>query len=220
MYVRDSPLQTGNFSTSISTIKTAFAKNDTNNVNPAFSQFLENRQSISSRLSADNPSSVGVPHELESGFAKGYGSTSAYVIIPAFIAAYTGKSTDEVKLNPFKNLPNLNWKVTYNGLTKLPKFKKHFKTFTLSHGYKSSLNIASYQTNLLFTDVDGDGFTQNVDINQNYITKYNFNVVNLSEQFSPLINIDATWQNSYPDPIPLGEGSGVQENSLKPSLVI
>lgn len=196
MYVRDSPLQTGNFSTSISTIKTAFAKNDTNNVNPAFLQFLENRQSISTRLSADNPSSVGVPHELESGFAKGYGSTSADVIIPAFIAAYTGKSTDEVKLNPFKNLPNLNWKVTYNGLTKLPKFKKHFKTFTLSHGYKSSLNIASYQTNLLFTDVDGDGFTQNVDINQNYITKYNFNVVNLSEQFSPLINIDATWQNS------------------------
>ena len=59
------------------------------------------------------------------------------VLVPAFLAAYTGKSPDKVELTPFPSLKAMlpNWRVTYDGLIKIPFFKKHLKSITLSHGW-------------------------------------------------------------------------------------
>jgi cell surface protein SprA len=80
----------------------------------------------------------------------GYGSTSQDVIIPAFLAAYTGRNASTVKLDPFKLIPLPNWDITYDGLTKLDLFKKLFRTFTVKHSYRSTFSIGGYQTNLLY----------------------------------------------------------------------
>ena len=34
------------------------------------------------------------------------------------------------------------------------------------------------------------------ELKRNYIPRYDMNMITISEQFSPLINIDMTWQNS------------------------
>ena len=39
-----------------------------------------------------------------------------------------------------------NWKVTYDGLAKLPGMKDIFSSFRLSHGYRSTLTVNSFQT--------------------------------------------------------------------------
>lgn len=55
-----------------------------------------------------------------------------------------------MELNPFKRIPLPNWDITYDGLTKPQLFKKYFRTFTLNHSYKSTFNIGTFQTNLLY----------------------------------------------------------------------
>ena len=55
--------------------------------------------------------------------------------------------------------------------------------------------IGSYSTNLSYVD-DGNGLTSLRDLQENFLQKYEINSVSISEQFSPLINIDMNWKNS------------------------
>lgn len=187
-YVSDSPQQRGNFSVSIITWATAFSSDDKNFVNPAFEALLTNRQTISERLGISNDDSFLLP---DSGYYSGYGGTNQDVIIPAFLAAYTGQNADKVKLNPFKKIPLPNWDITYDGLTRIPFFKKIFRSFTVGHSYRSTFNIASFQTNLEY--VEGQNVT---DAAGNFVPQRQMTVVTIAEQLSPLLNFDATLNNS------------------------
>ena len=187
-YVNDSPREFGSFSVSTITWLTAFSSDDKNFVSPVFADLLANREVISGRLGEEHAGSF-LPDD--STYWYGYGGTSQDVLIPAFYAAYTGANANKVKMNPFKTIPLPNWNVTYDGLTKLDLFKKLFRTFTINHSYRSSFNLGSYQTNLLF-DEDGDI----VDAANNYVPNRQITVVTISEQLRPLLNFDATLQNS------------------------
>ena len=44
--------------------------------------------------------------------------------------------------------------------------------------------------------LDEDGISSIRDLQNNYIQQYEINVVTISEQFSPLINVDMNWKNS------------------------
>ncbi len=179
------PQTTGNYSVSFISIRSAFERsNDTNFTSKVFTQFLENRKVISSRLA--NQNSATVP---DSGF-DGYFLTNQDVVIPAFLSAYSGKNPNDVFLGAFPKIPLPNWTINYDGLSKIEKFKKYFKSVTVSHGYKSTYTVSSYTTNLEF--VEG---ANKRDIRGNYITPKVINALSIAESFSPLLGVDLQWQN-------------------------
>jgi len=179
----------GSFSISFMTIKTAFKKDNDENISPVFEQFKENRRIIAARLAAEDPNSTGINDTT--GYPVGYGPTSQDVLIPAFIAAYSGKSATDVRMSAFPNIPIPNWGFNYTGLGKLPFLKDHFKQFSIGHGYRSNYAIGSYISNIEF-DPENPVF----DDAGNFISENRIDVITISEQFQPLFKIDMTWNNS------------------------
>ena len=191
-YVNDSPRETGSFSVSMLNWPTTFAKDNENFVNQLFTNLLSYRETISERLGRARGQTelpIGLPSD--SSYWEGYGATDQEVVVPAFLAAYTGKDPNSVKLNPFKLLPAPNWDITYDGLTKLEFFKKLFRTFTVNHSYRSTFSISGYQTNLFY-----DPDSNKTDVLGNYIPARQISTVTISEVMRPFINFDATLQNS------------------------
>ena len=157
-----------------------------------FQQFDANRQVISQRLENDGS---GEQHELDNGYAKGFGRQHLDVLIPAFIAAYTNQDANTVDLNLRQQvskrgyIPSPNWNLRYNGLSKLPWFKNLFSNFTISHSYKNTLNVNSFQTDLQFNtenpfNIDPDQSTSN------YFARFEVPEIVITEQFQPIIGID------------------------------
>ncbi len=184
-FVDDNNLETGSYSVSIISLGSTFSKDNEDQSSAVFRQFMTNRRVISARLANETPSNA---------FYDGYGSTSQDVVIPAFIAAYTDVAADKASLSPLSILPMPNWRVTYDGFSKNKKIKKIFKSFTIGHAYRSSYSLGSYTSNLNYTSPDLG--PQARDINNNIIPKLQIQSISISEQLSPLINVDMTWQNS------------------------
>ncbi len=203
---------TGNFTMSINTMNTAFRKisktdADGNVTYPskAFEALKSNRLIIAQRLENQrvvNPSANynKVP-DPDTKFPEGYGPTSPQVLIPAFIAAYTGQSPAKVALSPFPSIKYLrpNWRITYEGLvSKSDLLKKYFKTLSFSHSYRSSYSVGSFTSNLDYNDkAYGDGFSYARNKLGNFIGSTDINSVSISEQFSPLIGLDVTFKNDF-----------------------
>lgn len=201
-FLRESPITTGNFTVTFMSIRTAFVQDGSNYVNSTFEQFSENRQVISERLAAENEYSEGLyvsdSTVLNGTYYDGYGPTHPDVLIPAFLAAYSGNSASSTSLNALNKIPMPNWRVTYTGLSKLKFFKKHFKTVTLGHGYRSIYSVSSFTSNVDYSDPEGRGYTSERDpvTQSNFLAEYNYQTVTIRESFSPLLNIDMTWNNS------------------------
>ena len=129
----------------------------------------------------------------EEGFPRGYGRSSQAVIIPSFLAAYSGSSVDHISLNPIKKTPLPNWNLKYTGLMNIKSIKKIFNRFSLTHAYRSSYTINNFQTNL-----DYDHSLPNlVDDGGNFIPSILYSNLNLVEQFNPLLRIDLELKNSF-----------------------
>ena len=192
-FVSESPITTGNFTTTTSSWRTAFIPSNVQK-SAVFDKFLENRTIISQRLAEENGVSNG-NHAIDDGFTEGYGQTQQDVLIPAFLAAYTGTPVGLQSLSPISGLPKFNWRISYNGLSKIPAIKEYFESVNLSHSYRSTFQMGGFTSNLLFVD-GGDGLPSSFDLNQNFIPQYQINTVSISESFSPLINFDMTWKNS------------------------
>lgn len=199
-YQSFSPITTGNFSISVISLKTAFEGKNRAERSDAFETFKRNRLIIARRLSAQrvpNPAEGYDPNELDpvTGFPIGYGPLSQDVLRPSFLAAYTDISPNSVTLADFPKIPMPNWQITYDGLAKLKPFKKLFRSFTLTHGYRSNYSIGSFTTNLDYLLQD-DGFSYVRNINGDFIPQREITNVALNEQFSPLIGLDIGWQNN------------------------
>jgi len=184
----------GTFSISFITWNTAFEKRDNVTHSSAnFQKFLDNRRSISTRIQErfgqDNI-------DPETGYPVGLGSTQQDVLLFAFLSTYTGQDpgTQDVS-TMFPKIPKPNWRISYDGLSKIEFFKKFFRTISLSHGYRSTFNLGSYTTNLLF-QTDDNGMPTAFDLTNNYLPEYSVLMATISEQFGPLINVDVTMKNS------------------------
>ena len=182
----------GNFGISTLLIKTAFKQSDADK-SITFEDFENNRQIIARRVALEN----GQPltDTDGDGFPDGFGKTNQAVLLPAFIAAYSGKDANDVKLGAFRDVPIPNWTIKYTGLMRLKWFKKRFKRFSLSHGYRSSYTINSFRNNLDY-EADTPFADTNVDQGGNFHNQNIFSNVNLVEQFNPLIRIDFEMKNS------------------------
>ncbi len=197
-----SPYSGGGFSISYVSFQTLFKKFNANNTSETFKQFEKNRSILSKRLGEQNPYSKTVGAD---GYYTGYGRYSQDVLIPAFIAAYTNKDpnqiallkngqTNTVKSNPFSGyLPKPNWRLTYNGLSRIESLQQYFTNFTITHGYNSTLSMNSFNSALLFQDTLMYGFPSFIDtISGNYIPYFLVPNLSIQEQFAPLIGIDFT----------------------------
>ena len=125
--------------------------------------------------------------------------TSPDVMIPAFLAAYSGGDANKISLEQFGGLGAVrpNWRVTYDGLIQLGNMKKIFKSFTLSHAYQCTYSIGSYSSYLNWIGVAGDlGFTMD-ELSQQPIpsSPYNISSVAITEKFAPLIGVNMTFKN-------------------------
>jgi len=183
------PVETGNFSMSFISIRTAFASNgNEDRSSSVFDNFLRERAAVSQRLGEKNPNS----NPTNNVFADGYNATSQDVLIPTFLAAYSGKSGEDVTLNSFeKYIPLPNWRITFDGLNKLPLINRAFKQFTLNHSYRSTFNVSSFTSNLNYVEGGSER-----DINGNFISNLQIATVSISEQFSPLLGADMTLENN------------------------
>ncbi len=194
-----SAIDNGSFSISIITWKTAFVSDYDDYSNKTFEQFKDIRPEIAAQVAQNSPNWDGTwftDSITGVSYPTGFGPTSQNVLIPAFLATYTGANPGKYIKKTFPSLPLPNWRLTYTGLTQIPWFKKRFKSATISHAYRSTYNIGGYTSNVLFSDDDGDGFTQVMDAMDNYLPRHEIAQVSITEQFSPLINLDLTWKNS------------------------
>ncbi|MEZ5022331.1 MAG: cell surface protein SprA [Chitinophagales bacterium] len=200
-----SPATTGSYSISFVMFRTMFDKLDENNFSQAFREFERLRTLYSEEFALLNPNSTGNFEQddiILDQYYEGYGPYSQDVLIPAFIAAYTGKDPDKVRLNPLKTIPLPNWRLSYTGLAKYEWAKKVFKNFKLSHGYSSTFSINSYASDLNFEG--SNGFTGSdlyfvpsaLDtLSSNYYGQFNIPQISVTEILQPLIGIDITWIN-------------------------
>lgn len=144
---------------------------------------------------ADNPL-AGQPFDAANG---GVSATGSDVLIPAFLAAYTGSSPSSVTLSPFPSFSHAlpNWRITYDGLIRIGSLNKIFKSFTLSHAYQCTYTVGSFSSFANWISVDGDlGFTLD-ELSGRPIpsSPYNISSVAINEKFAPLIGVNVTLKN-------------------------
>ncbi len=182
----------GSFSISTIMIGTAFGKSDEFD-SKTFQEFKNNRITIANRLVSDRQGDTTVDAE---GFPVEYGKTQQDVLLPAFFSAYTGQDVNRVNLDAFRDIPIPNWNIKYTGLMRKKWFKKKFKRFSLSHGYRASYSINSFQTNLEKTQLINDGVRPLNQENGDLLSDLILNNVVLTDQFNPLVRVDFEMKNS------------------------
>ena len=231
MYDNKPTIQGGSFTMTHMALSTAFKKLSAENgyQSDAFDQFLQNRQIVANRLESNYRNTfypaadfigeanlAGQPYNTLYG---GVNISSADVLIPSFIAAYTGGDARTIDLTAFPSWTQLipNWKLTYDGLLKLKKMQKVFKSFIISHAYKCTYNVNSFSSYLNWVGIGGDndmGFVK--DSQTGYpvpSSPYDISSVTIIESFSPLLGIDFTLKNNL-------SGSLAYKNSRNLNLSI
>lgn len=204
----------GSFRMTYCILGTAFAGkgNVENNYNSrTFNQFLENRQIVAEKLQqlyngtrypttgfmSDNILAGDVYNDANGS----YSLNSADVLIPAFMAAYSGRDISKQTLDIFPSLLGMlpNWKISYDGLGKIKGMDKWFKSITLNHGYQCTYNVGSYTSFSNYTqNEDGLGFVRDVTSgNPIPSSPYDIASVSITENLSPLISIDMAMKNSF-----------------------
>lgn len=190
-YNARSPYSYGLFSISAVLIKTSFSTSDENS-SAAFDDFRTNRLVVANRLAVQRGIDISNPVNLDAeGYPLGYGKNSQAVLLPSFLAAYSGSNASDVSLGIFRNFPIPNWSVKYNGLMRYGFFKKNFKRISLQHNYRASYTINNYRSNFEY-----DRTPNGTDASGNFYNKTIMSNVNLVEQFSPLVRVDFELKSS------------------------
>ncbi len=171
---------------------------DSLELNQLFDKF-ENNRAIISKIRG-----FGEHDKDGEEYAYGFGRKQQDILVPAFISAYTGKAPENFEFTDmFSWLPRPNWTVSYNGLSKLPFFKDIFTNVRISHGYKSSLSINTFESDLNYDDYD-ENIDQIIDprnqanldtINRNYYSRFLVPSIVIEEQFAPLFGIEIKTKN-------------------------
>ncbi len=177
-----SPSRSGSYRISFLSINTAFA-----NGSDVFKQFERNLDIV-----------AGSFQRLTT---KTYERKSQDVLIPAFIAAYSGTSADGVSLSPFPSIPIPNWRIDYNGLNKISFLKDIFQSVTINHAYVSNYSVVNYSNSLQYQSVGLGNSIEEYNTSRYADTKstttgllipvYVINQVMINESFQPLIGINA-----------------------------
>ncbi len=183
------PITTGTYTISALTIASAFEKQigGITGITNTFQTLENNRPIVSQRLGYNNPFSKGD----SSGYSSGYGPHSQDVLISSFLAAYEGISPSKINFNLFRSIPIPGWRITYNGLTKIPFIKDVFSSVVLSHSYHSTYTINNYTSSLAFSTSSAAR-----DPNNDFFPKYQISYLTIQENFDPFLGINARFKNN------------------------
>ncbi len=206
MYAGMPTTQSGSFTMTTISIRSAFeSRGDAGNGynSKTFTRFREYLAAFRSRVeacyaNATYPAATG----LQGKFDPANGTVDKYsadVMIPAFLAAYTGGSVNS-PLDIFPSLARMlpNWTVSYKGLSYLPWIRDHFKSVTLNHSYKSIYSVGAYNTYSSWMEyMGGLGFVRNTTDNAIVPSSmYDISAVSINEAFAPLAGLDFTLNNN------------------------
>jgi cell surface protein SprA len=185
-YVSQNPSRSGNYRISFNTIRTAFDGTNDDIVSNVFLQFEKNLEIIHTRFEEFTGVEVDTVQDI---------------VIPAFIAAYTGGDANSISLSPFPRVPIPNWRIDYSGLNKIDFFKEIFQSVTISHGYQSTYSVSNFSNSLDFKNPGDLGIDRPIErYNEAYhgalndqgqfVPVYVIGDVMISEQFAPLIGVN------------------------------
>jgi cell surface protein SprA len=206
-YYHLNPYETGSFTVSYIGLNTMFKSGGANSA--VYNKFLDNRETVSRRLGGSNPYTNNTPDPNNPDYTKGYTEYSQDVLIPSFVSAYSGdnpndvalidyKSQNNIRKNPFKNYyPMPNWRVSYTGLSKLPVFTPIMNNLVVNHAYTGTMSMNSFVTSLFYQDLYALGYPSFIDSNSgNYVPFFQVPNLTISEAFSPLVGVDASFKNN------------------------
>ncbi len=182
------PTRGGSYSLTFLSVGTTFEK-QLDNVSPAFNQFVENIDIMRQRLN-ESVSGIGIPGT--------YDSLSQDILIPAFLAAYSGNDANTSNTNPFPKIPLPNWRLDYAGLNKLPGIRDVFSSINITHSYRSVYSVSNYINQPLYQSgielnnsiVDYPLPTLTDPVSGNLVPFYIISQVSIAEQFAPLIGVN------------------------------
>ena len=196
-YTALSPYSLGNFSVSTVMLKSAFKASD-ENFSSSFNDFRGNRIIIADRLAEQYYGNNTYARDAE-GYPVGFGKNSQAVLLPSFLAAYTGlytmganDSAKDISLGALRNIPIPNWTIKYTGLMRYKFFKDTFKRFSIQHAYRASYTLNSFRSNLEYDRNNPANF----DTGGNFQNKTIIGNANLVEQFNPLVKVEFEMKNS------------------------
>jgi len=186
---------------------------DVNYDSEVFRTFLANRSVIADRLRAKYNGTTypttgffneitGLPETFDP--SKGnLNENSSDVLIPAFLAAYSGRDVSKASTDLFPGIASVlpNWRMSYDGLSRIKWVKETFRSISLTHAYTCRYSIGNYTSYSTWVALDGDdnalGYIRDVQSNNPIPSSpYDISSVSLTEQFSPLIGINAAMKNS------------------------
>ena len=178
--------ETGTYSISYNVFQTTFSPENSSGVSNVFQQFENNRIIIANRLAEQNKSSRSSQGIDENGFPVGYSRNSQDVLIPAFLAAYSGSDANNIGLTAFPKIPIPNWKITYNGLSKIEAIKEFAPNISISNMYTSTYNVGNYASTW---DTTGSQSS----ITKDYTPQYQIKSFSIVEKWGPFIGVDITF---------------------------
>jgi cell surface protein SprA len=186
-----SPQLNGSYTMTFIIIGTSFSDKDSETLSRLFEKLKSSRLLIAQRYAAWNPFSQGID---STGYPKGYGGTNQEVLATAFLAAYKGQDPSKIGLGAFPKIPLPNWRITYDGLSKIRFLQRFLRNLTLTHAYISTYSVGSYVSNIMCKMDNGFPYVQ--DAAGDFISERDLTVVTINEQFNPLIRFDMGWVNS------------------------
>jgi cell surface protein SprA len=187
---------------------------ENNYASETFDNFMSNRQFFANKLNAryngtrypttgfmNGTPLAGQPFDATNG---SFNNNSVEVLIPAFLSAYTGRDPAKTATTPFLSLLNIlpNWRMSYDGLSRIPWVKDKFRSISITHAYTCRYSIGSYTSYSTWVAMGDDddsalGYIRDVQSNAPIPSSpYEISSVSLTEQFSPLIGINAALKNS------------------------
>jgi cell surface protein SprA len=195
-FVSDNPTRSGNYSVSAITILSSFDKHVSGSVDPNssvnFEKFKAYRTQIANELNAG-------------GTGSEYGENSQAVLLPAFLAAYTGKDVNKVESSGIPKIPLPGWQIDYAGLAKIKPLAKKFQSITLSHKYSSQYLVGSYASSLIYNSnyiTPGANFYDSPKVpylidsaTKQVVPIYVISGVSVNEAFAPFIGFNARTKN-------------------------
>ena len=118
------------------------------------------------------------------------------MLIPSFLAAYSGQSIEDYDLGFRRSTPLPNWQINYDGLSDLDFIKEIFNSFSLRHSYRSTYTASNVTTNLLRQkSVQDDPDETPTDLNDDLLPENQINSITISEQFAPFLGINSKLKN-------------------------
>lgn len=194
-------LESGNFSMSFNSIRTAFLQpvTETDSTMSEFSHhpLVEAVEDSRFAYSEELARQHGNPEIDDStGYYKGFGPFQQEVLINAFLNTLSGNEGVSTKSSPFWDIPLPNWRISYNGLSRIKSLKKIFRTVNINHTYRSTYTVSNFTSAL---DYDEDRAQQAAELEdkQNFLPQYQIQQVAVAEQFAPLIGVDVNWKNNW-----------------------